>query len=120
MILKWNILKDWLLQVSTKWKIFKLTDEEYKIYITNRHDIYIVDWKIDFRINSEKEAYENEQEVKIRKGKKREAILAIASETDQMNLIASVLDTITSESPDPLIIADAKAKFNEIKAILNS
>jgi len=51
---------------------------------------------------------------------KSEAIQKVATLSDQLNLIASVLDTLTSDTPDTLIIADAKAKFAEIKTILNS
>ena len=38
----------------------------------------------------------------------------------QINLIASTLDTITSDTPDQTIITEAKTKFAEIKTILNS
>ena len=60
------------------------------------------------------------QQAEIIKEEKAKAIENIATITDQLNLIATVLDTITSENPDPVIINEAKAKFNEIKNILNN
>ena len=60
-----------------------------------------------------------EQEINKYKTEKKEAIEKIASISDQLNLIASVLDTITSENPNTEIISEAKAKFSEIKNILN-
>jgi len=56
--------------------------------------------------------------VKVKKGKS-EAIDKVASLSDQLNLMASVLDTLTSATPDQAIINNAKAKFAEIKTILN-
>lgn len=53
------------------------------------------------------------------KQEKSEAISKIASLSDQLNLIAGVLDTLTSGNPDQAIIANAKTKFAEIKDILN-
>lgn len=62
-------------------------------------------------------ALQNAEEIKKAK---REAILNVLSETDQMNMLADVLDTVTSPTPDQTIIDNAKAKFAEIKTILNS
>lgn len=60
------------------------------------------------------------QQAEQTKKDKRKAILEIASETDQLNMIAEVLNTITSETPDQAIIDNAKSKFTEIKAILKA
>jgi len=59
------------------------------------------------------------QQAEQTKIEKKMAIAKVASLSDQLNLIASVLDTLTSEAPDPTIIAWAKAKFSEIKTILD-
>jgi len=59
------------------------------------------------------------QEAEESKKAKKEAILNILSETDQVNLLATVLDIVTEWTTDPVIL-NAKSKFNEIKAILNS
>jgi len=65
---------------------------------------------------AELETIQQAEQAKI---EKKLAIEKVASLSDQLNLIASVLDTLTSEAPDPTIIAWAKAKFSEIKYILN-
>jgi len=60
------------------------------------------------------------QQAELDKQAKKEAIDKIATLSDQLNLLASVLDTITSETPDQAIIDNAKAKFNLIQTILNN
>lgn len=84
-------LKQWCI-LSELWKIIETA--EYNNFLNNKAEEQI-------------------------KADKRASILAIASETDQINLMASVLDTLTSEAPDVELIAKAKDTFNEIKIILN-
>ncbi len=56
-----------------------------------------------------------EDEIKVNKKKDIENIL---STSDQLNMIAEILDKLTIDSTDQYII-DAKKKFKDIKTILN-
>jgi len=53
------------------------------------------------------------------KQQKREAILKIASETDQLNLMAAVIEKLAEGNNDPLI-ENARQVFGGIKEILNN
>ena len=72
------------------------------------------DWSFETKWKGSKEL----NEVNI-KDKKREEILKIASLTDQINLMAWVLNTLTDKTPDKWIIQEAKDKFAKIKSILD-
>ena len=87
------------------WKEIPLTEQEL-LELKEREKQHLIDL--------EKMKLEEDKQIKS------EAIQKVATLSDQLNLIASVLDTLTSDTPDTLIIADAKAKFAEIKTILNS
>jgi len=63
------------------------------------------------------EKIKTEANNKIREDK-RIAIEKIATPSDQLNIIASILNTLTSPEPDLNLIADAKSKFAEIETVL--
>ena len=122
------ILKNWTEYQLTNipdWELELVEDNNEEVIttftISEEDKVKIYNWCI---LNADMTVTETQAYLDViaseSKVNKKEAILAIASETDQLNLIASVLDTITSDTPDQAIIDDAKAKFNEIKAILNS
>ena len=110
------------------WTTYEITipDEElYKIDLW--YNASIVNGKVVFTSNAESDAKEQEKAIEAAKQAKSEAINTslwakdkLDSIIKQINLIASTLDTITSDTPDQTIITEAKTKFAEIKTILNS
>lgn len=77
---------------------------------------------VEFYITKEKKLWMKstpEYDNYIKKSDKKVAIEKIATITDQLNLMASVLDTITSDTPDKVLIKKAKNTFKEIKTILD-
>jgi len=126
------IIKNW-----TDYSLTNIPDDELEIVKENNEEIIddftitenekelISNWAtfiytnkieiIDSSIAVEK--IKTEANEKIREDK-RIAIEKIATPSDQLNIIASILNTLTSETPDLQLIADAKAKFAEIEAVL--
>jgi len=86
--------------------------------LTKQQLIDIENWYI-YYIDEDNKLWKKETD-KSRSYEKKVAIENIATLSDQLNLMASVLDTITSDNPDQELIASAKTTFAEIKTILTN
>ena len=110
--LNWELKWFSTLRIEVEWgETFEYTPKEWEVL----EAWMIVSWEDGNYIFT----HSSEQLADIKSKQQKEDIESVASLSDQINLIASVLDTLTSEAPDPTIIAWAKAKFSEIKNILN-
>jgi len=97
--------------------VFDITEAE-KEQIEKWCSYEIVSWKLIVSETTEyTEKIKTEANEKIREDK-RIAIEKIATPSDQLNIIASILNTLTSPEPDLNLIADAKSKFAEIETVL--
>lgn len=90
--------------------------------INNWYDITIIKWIASYYKWTRFLERQKEKEDKFimqLKLEKKEAINKIATLSDQLNLLATVLDILTKWNTDPIIL-ESKAKFAEIKTILNN
>ena len=113
--MKLSIFKDWKFSL---WRDYSKKSDCLEVIDVNDREVEILKnwWTIEDWAITENPRYTSEK----MSNQKKVAIEKILTISDQLNLIAEVLNTITEPEPDLEIIANAKSKFAEIKEILNN
>ncbi len=110
----------WIYKISSEWTVFEMSDDDYNKITSWLYIVKKIEDKFTFENNIEAQELKVLEELNVIRKKKSEDIEKILTVSDQLNLIAEVLNTMTEPEPNLEIIANAKSKFAEIKTILNN